>query len=183
MTEQQSPSGVSSATARTAGFGAILAHAETQRFLKFLVVGTIGFCIDTGTLTLLALVCSVDRVVAKAVAFALAVLNNFIWNRQWTYPEARSKSLLAQVSMFVAISCVGLGIALLVFSFVDQLALRYVNDVMALYIAQAASVGVGLFWNYAANRFITFNDVARGGDSKGRSQPVTPREVDPPSAA
>ncbi len=140
----------------------MLSKRETQRFLKFLVVGGVGFCVDTGTLSLLVLCFSVDRVVAKGVAFALAVLNNFVWNRLWTYPEARSKSLLTQVSMFVAVSCVGLGIALAVFNFVDGLALQHVNEVIALYTAQAASVGVALFWNYAANRFITYSDVAIG---------------------
>ncbi len=90
------------------GLSALLANREAQRFLKFVVVGGIGFCVDTGTLTILALIFGVDRVVAKAVAFALAVLNNFIWNRLWTYPEARSKSLLTQVALFVAVSVVGL---------------------------------------------------------------------------
>ncbi len=150
------------AQATRTGLAALLANREAQRFLKFAVVGGIGFCVDTGTLTLLALGFGVDRVLAKAVAFALAVLNNFVWNRLWTYPEARSKSLLAQVALFVGVSVVGLGIALLVFNFVDHLALRHVNDVIALYTAQAASVGVALFWNYAANRFITYSDVGIG---------------------
>lgn len=144
------------------GLSALLANREAQRFLKFVVVGGIGFCVDTGTLTILALIFGVDRVVAKAVAFALAVLNNFIWNRLWTYPEARSKSLLTQVALFVAVSVVGLGIALLVFNFVDQIALEHANAVVALYVAQAASVGVALFWNYAANRFVTYSDVGVG---------------------
>lgn len=141
---------------------ALLAKREAQRFFKFVIVGGVGFVVDTGTLTLLALVFGVDRVVAKGAAFALAVLNNFIWNRFWTYPEARSKSLFAQVSLFVGVSVVGLGIALVVFNFVDKLALHYVNGVIALYTAQAASVGVALFWNFAANRFITYSDVAIG---------------------
>ena len=162
MTEPPSDSTVEAPVVAAQGLASFLGRKEAQRFFKFLVVGGIGFCVDTGTLTLLVLVFSVDRVVAKGVAFALAVLNNFIWNRLWTYPEARSKSLLAQVSMFVVVSCVGLGIALVVFNFVDHLARGHVSPVLSLYTAQAASVGVALFWNYAANRFITYNDVAIG---------------------
>ncbi len=161
MTEPQEQIAATQAGSR-GGLAALLANREAQRFLKFVVVGGVGFCVDTGTLTILALVFGVDRVVAKAVAFALAVLNNFVWNRLWTYPEARSKSLWAQVALFVAVSVVGLGIALVVFNFVDRLALQHANAVIALYIAQAASVGVALFWNYAANRFITYSDVSLG---------------------
>ena len=161
MTEPAEPIATARPSTR-GGLAALLANREAQRFLKFVVVGGIGFCVDTGTLTILALVFNVDRVLAKAAAFALAVLNNFVWNRLWTYPEARSKSLLAQVVLFVAVSVVGLGIALVVFNFVDRLALRHANAVIALYVAQAASVGVALFWNYAANRFVTYSDVGIG---------------------
>ena len=161
MTELESESGAAPLDAR-ARIVALISNREAARFFKFLVVGGIGFVVDTGTLSLLVLLFHFDPVLAKGIAFALAVLNNFVLNRLWTYPEARSKSLLTQVSLFVAVSCVGLGIALLVFNFVHGLAVQHVNEVISLYTAQAASVGVALFWNYAANRFITYSDVRVG---------------------
>jgi len=162
MSELDSESAATPAVAARARILALISNREAQRFLKFLVVGGIGFVVDTGTLSLLVLVFHFDPVLAKAIAFALAVLNNFVLNRLWTYPEARSKSVLTQVSLFVAVSCVGLGIALLVFNFVHGLTVRHVSEVISLYTAQAASVGVALFWNYAANRFITYSDVRVG---------------------
>jgi putative flippase GtrA len=138
------------------------ARRETRRFLKFLVVGGLGFLVDTGSLTVLVLVCSMDRVLAKGIAFSLAVVNNFILNRLWTYPDSRSKSLLAQIVQFGAVSLVGLGINLLVFGWADRIASRWMGSVFALYTAQCAAVGVALFWNYAANRLVTYGDVGIG---------------------
>jgi putative flippase GtrA len=139
-----------------------VARRETRRFFKFLVVGGLGFLVDTGSLSILVLVFSMDRVLAKGIAFSLAVVNNFILNRLWTYPEARSKSLLAQIIQFGGVSLVGLGINLLVFGWVDKFASHWLGSILTLYTAQCAAVGVALFWNYAANRFVTYSDVGIG---------------------
>jgi putative flippase GtrA len=138
------------------------ARRETRRFLKFLVVGAFGFVVDTGSLSLFVLVFSMNRVVAKGIAFSLAVISNFIWNRLWTYPESRSKSLFAQVSQFFLVSVVGLGTNLLVFAWVDKMASHFISPALALYAAQCGAVGVALFWNYAANRVVTYNDIRLG---------------------
>jgi putative flippase GtrA len=135
---------------------------EARRFLKFLVVGGIGFLIDTGSLTVLALGLHTDRTLAKGISFSLAVISNYLLNRFWTYPDSRSKSVLAQITQFVVVSLVGLGINLLVFNWADRVAMRWVSSVLALYVAQVCAVGVALFWNFAANRVVTYNDVGIG---------------------
>ncbi len=138
------------------------ARRETRRFFKFLVVGGVGFVIDTGCLSLLVFAFSFDRVLAKGIAFSIAVVNNFLWNRFWTYPESRSRPALAQVALFVLVSLVGLAINLLVFGRADRLARPFVSPAVALYFAQATAVGVALFWNYAANRLVTYRHVGLG---------------------
>jgi putative flippase GtrA len=144
------------------GARADAARREVQRLFKFLVVGGIGFLIDTGSLSVLVLIFSVDRVVAKGIAFSLAVLSNFVLNRLWTYRDSRSKGVMTQVAQFVLVSGVGLAINLVVFNFTNQRAAHWFGPVITLYIAQACAVGIALFWNYAANRLITYNDVAIG---------------------
>lgn len=59
---------------------------EIARFLKFCVVGTVGFVVDTGILNSLIFLGGWIPVLAKAVSFTAAVMNNFLWNRYWTYP-------------------------------------------------------------------------------------------------
>lgn len=139
---------------------------EAKRFIKFAIVGGIGFVIDTGMLSLLVFLLNLtgdaQRLGAKAVSFTLAVVSNFVWNRRWTYPESRTKPLGKQLVQFFALNLIGLGINLTVFALVDALLTRLVGLVLALYGAQVAAVGVAMFWNFAANRFITYNDVKFG---------------------
>jgi putative flippase GtrA len=139
---------------------------EAKRFIKFAIVGGIGFVIDTGTLTLLVFVFGLStdkrRLLAKSISFTLAVLSNFFWNRRWTYPESRSKPIQKQLVQFFALNLVGLGINLGVFAFADALLTPLVGHVLALYGAQVSAVTVAMLWNFLANRFITYNDVKLG---------------------
>jgi putative flippase GtrA len=139
---------------------------EAKRFIKFAIVGTIGFVIDTGVLSLLVFVARLDtdneRLVAKAISFTLAVISNFTWNRLWTYPESRSKALHKQLGQFFVLNVIGLLINLLVFGLVDNLLIPIAGSVLALYGAQICAVGVAMIWNFTSNRLITFNDVKFG---------------------
>ena len=63
---------------------------EAKRFIKFVVVGAMGAIVDFGTLNLLTHVFDVPVTVAGVISFALAVTQNFLWNRYWTYPESRA---------------------------------------------------------------------------------------------
>jgi putative flippase GtrA len=139
---------------------------EAKRFIKFAIVGGIGFVIDTGTLSLLVFLFgfSTDkrRLLAKSISFTLAVISNFTWNRRWTYPESRSKPISKQLVQFFVLNLIGLGINLLVFALADALLTPLIGHVLALYGAQIAAVGVAMFWNFAANRLVTYNDVKFG---------------------
>jgi len=139
---------------------------EAKRFMKFAIVGGIGFVIDTGALTLLVFLFGLtedwQRLIAKAISFTLAVISNFLWNRYWTYPESRSKPIGRQMTQFFVLNLMGLGINLIVFGFADALLTPIVGPAPALYGAQVSAVTVAMFWNFAANRLITYNDVKLG---------------------
>jgi putative flippase GtrA len=144
---------------------------EFRRFAKFMIVGGIGFVVDTGALNLIViglhLVDNRQRTYAKAVAFTLAVVSNFVWNRVWTYRDSRSKPIAVQLGQFVVVSIVGLGINLAIFSVVGNWAVprlvqRY-NPVLGLALgtnlAQVCAVVVVMFWNFIINRVWTYGDV------------------------
>jgi putative flippase GtrA len=139
---------------------------ELKRFLKFAIVGFVGFIIDTGTLYLLVFLLHLnddnERLLAKTISFTLAVISNFTWNRRWTYPESRSKPLGKQLTQFFVLNLIGLGINLSVFKVVDSLLVPILDLKLALGGAQIAAVAVALFWNFAANRLVTYNDVKFG---------------------
>ena len=87
---------------------------EVERFLKFAVVGTVGAMVDFGTVTILQATVlppiegTYNVALASGIAFSCAIINNFFWNRYWTYPDSRSRSIRRQLAQFTAISLVGL---------------------------------------------------------------------------
>ncbi len=131
---------------------------ELERFLKFMVVGTIGFVVDFGTLNLLVQLVGLPPLVANVFSFSLAVLSNYTWNRLWTYPDSRSKSVRAQLLQFVVVNVAGLGINTLVMWMLMPASTRLVGE-LGYNIAKAVATIIVLFWNFVVNRYWTYSDV------------------------
>lgn len=138
---------------------------EAERFIKFLIVGTVGFIVDFGTLAFLVEVVGLRPVVANTFSFSAAVLSNFTFNRYWTYPDSRSKRRRLQLMQFALVSIIGLtvnnGILVLTQGPFDSL-LRTLHAPAAIagYIpAKMLATVVVLFWNFFINRYWTYNDV------------------------
>ncbi|MCI0397312.1 MAG: GtrA family protein [Chloroflexi bacterium] len=153
---------------------------EAERFFKFLAVGTLGFVIDFGMLTLLVelfhvpervasltgLPETVGLVLANTVSFTLAVLSNFSFNRYWTYPESRSKRKRVQLPQFTLVSVIGLllnnAILALLHTPFDRLmvAVSFFPGRINGYIpAKVVATIVVLFWNFFVNRYWTYSNV------------------------
>jgi putative flippase GtrA len=157
---------------------------EFKRFTKFLVVGATGFIVDFGIFNLLLRALNFPPVLAQAISFTLAAINNFTWNRYWTYPDSRSKPLLRQFGMFFVLSVIGLLIRTPIFALfsgpmvalVESMQsgmfaglINFVTGTLHISIEQlgynlalAIAVLVVLFWNFFSNRFITYSDVKFG---------------------
>jgi putative flippase GtrA len=161
---------------------------EVERFIKFAIVGAIGAVIDFGTLFILQWTIlaptepnkALKVAVASTIAFLAAVLSNFVWNRLWTYPDSRSRSMRRQLAQFGLISFIGwtgrtiwistaygwLG-ALLMPILLPEIQLfrpGYVPSPTAeaklgTLAAWFIGVIVVMVWNFLANRYWTYNDV------------------------
>ena len=137
---------------------------EAERFIKFLVVGTIGFVVDFGTLTLLKELTSMPTAAANTISFSAAVVSNFTLNRYWTYPDSRSKSIWSQLGQFTVVNIIGLlintAILLTLENVFDTLLLNFPNIPIRGYIpAKMIATVVVLFWNFFVNRYWTYGDV------------------------
>lgn len=153
---------------------------EAIRFAKFLIVGTIGFVIDFGTLTILVEVFNLPEVVeantgfsttvgliiANTISFTLAVLSNFTLNRYWTYPESRGKRKRVQLPQFSLVSVIGLLINNTILALATPLFDLLIKNVVFLqgridgYVpAKIVATIVVLFWNFFINRYWTFSNV------------------------
>ena len=168
---------------------------EFKRFSRFLVVGITGFVVDFGVFNLLIGPIGIPdvpigdlvikgAVIAQAISFTLAAINNFTWNRYWTYPDSRSKPILRQFGMFFVLSVIGLTIRTPIFALFSGPLVALVETMqsgvfagliafitgtlhisieqLGLNAALAVAVLVVLFWNFFSNRFITYSDVKFG---------------------
>jgi len=160
---------------------------EVERFIKFFIVGMIGFIVDFTTLNLLqfTVLVPVDPnhnekiALATGISFCAAVCSNFIWNRYWTYPDSRSKSIRRQLVMFFTINVVAMIFRLIFVSITFDFFAALGHDILVAInivenlteelehqvgtnIAQAIAVLTAMFWNFGANRLITYNDVSSG---------------------
>ncbi len=148
------------------------------------MVGTIGAVIDYGTFTALNAVGWFDSVVLNlpfnlritgvgisgTIAFILAVISNFIWNRYWTYPDSRSKPIMRQLVTFFLVNVVGILIRIPILELLSRplanLSTRIVPSLagstetwLGESGAWAIAVVIVLFWNFFVNRYWTYNDV------------------------
>lgn len=153
-------------------------HRELERFLKFMVVGTIGAIIDLSVTNILAsAIFQVGRKddelfqVATIVGFIIAVMSNFILNRYWTYPETQNKPVAPQLAQFFAVNSFGLFIREIVISLTrapimvvaTQLLGNRIDENLQTSIGNNGSViialGIVMFWNFFVNRYWTYRDV------------------------
>lgn len=131
---------------------------EVGRFLRFLVVGAVGTVVDFGTLNLLIQLFGFPKVWANTCSFSAAVCSNFLWNRLWTYPETRSDPILPQLTQFILVNIVGLGINQAIFLSLDYWLFTGWGP-LGYNLAKAIATGVVLFWNFGANRLWTYRHV------------------------
>lgn len=141
---------------------------ERIRFLKFAAVGAIGTVVDFSIYNLLNLLMGFAPVVSQAISFAVAVINNFLWNRHWTYPDSRGKAVHHQMAQFGLINVVGLFIRTPIIAWMERplggLAARLGVASEAAVVAGhnaalAIAIGIVMLWNYFANRYWTYNDI------------------------
>jgi putative flippase GtrA len=147
---------------------------ERQRFLKFTFVGLTGTIVDFGLLNLLRIVFKLPLVWAQGISFTVAVINNFLWNRFWTYPESRDKGASWQLMQFFIINIIGITIRTPLISWLDGLILNLLNKVkvdvsienyvISQNLALAVSISIIMLWNYFANRYWTFKNIPSGDE-------------------
>jgi putative flippase GtrA len=119
------------------------------QLLKFFVVGGSGYAVNLATFALCIEVFHMHHLVAATCAFVVAVLNNFWWNRHWTF-KARSGHAGFQAARFFAVS-----VAAFIFAASVLELLVSVVGVPEL-PAQAISIVVATPLNFVGNKMWSF---------------------------
>lgn len=142
-------------------YGAARANKhEVKRFIKFTLTGFSGLIVDYTILNILAHIFNFQSWLAVAIAFTVAAINNFIWNRFWVYPESREHSIWKHFPTFFIVNAVGLGInELILFLFEVPISAMVHSDFLGLNLTKAIAAVIVMIWNFVVNRFVTFRDV------------------------
>src|SRR5205823_851310 len=83
--------------------------ANWLQLFKFGLVGASGYVINLGAFTVLVEVAGVHHIAAAVLSFCLAVTNNFVLNRIWTFRDMRGGHAGFQAARFFAVSVGALG--------------------------------------------------------------------------
>lgn len=144
-------------------------RTETGRFLRFLTVGASGTVLDFLTLTLLKEAFLLPTLIANTIAFCVGLVNNFTWNRLWTFSDVRNGSLTRQFMQFAAISIIGLTLNNVIITVLETpFGTLFGLEDYGYLPAKLVATGIVFFWNFAANRYWTFN--TKNTNEKGKAQ-------------
>ena len=119
------------------------------QLFKFGLVGASGYAINLIVFTLLAEGLGVHHIAAAVGAFCVAVTNNFLWNRHWTFSAADGHAGF-QAARFFAVSIGALGVNLVVLALLVD-----VGGAPAV-ASQAFAVAVAMPVNFVGNKLWTF---------------------------
>jgi putative flippase GtrA len=115
---------------------------------KFLVVGAVGYGVNLAVYALLLNWANLYYLVAAIGSFAVAVTNNYLLNRYWTFHGQRGH-FAYQGMRFLAVSVVSLGANLLVLHLLIRAGLGKV-------VAQAAAIVLVTPLNFLGNKLWSF---------------------------
>lgn len=120
--------------------------------LRFVVVGSLGFCVDAGILTLLVNALDYGLYAGRTISFAAAVTVTWLANRNWVFQSKCNLDRRKEYILYLAVQVIGalinLGVYVLVIESLPQLGRMPI-------IPLAIGSGVALLFNFsAASRFV-----------------------------
>jgi putative flippase GtrA len=123
---------------------------DFSRMLRFGVCGLGGMLLDFSITWLCKEKLKWNKYAANSAGFAVAVTNNYLLNRLWTFQDHTAK-VLPQFTSFIAVSLVGLLLNNLL------LALFHQRLKMNFYFAKLLAIGIVFLWNYFGSSYFTFS--------------------------
>ena len=123
------------------------------QLFHFAVVGGSGYVVNLVVFTLLAKGADINHLLAAVGAFVVAVTNNFLLNRHWTFRRQGSKESHAgfQAARFFTVSLVGLAVNLTILELLVSAA------GLAELPSQAIAVALATPVNFIGNKLWTFD--------------------------
>jgi len=125
------------------------------QLIRFAAVGAGGYVVNLVVFALAVHAAGIDYKLASVIAFVVSVLNNFWWNRHWTFAHSRERHPVEQGIKFFTVSLVAYGFSYVVLvSLVDGAGFEKV-------IAQAISVAAATPLSFIGQKLWSFRSAPR----------------------
>lgn len=120
------------------------------RGVKFGLAGLLGMLIDFAVTWLAKEKLSMNKYVANSLGFMVAVTNNYLINRVWTFASVNTHWEV-EFAKFILVSLVGLCLNTAIIFLLHQR-----RNGVNFYLAKFISIAIVFIWNFMANTFFTF---------------------------
>jgi putative flippase GtrA len=127
--------------------------ANWLQLIRFGLVGGTGFVVNVGVYALCVHVMAIDYRIAFVLAWMVAVMNNFLLNRHWTFQAAEGSMRFQALRFFVVSALAALFGFLLLTLFVEDFGLAKVP-------AEAIAVAASTPLNFLGNKLWSFRNAA-----------------------
>ncbi len=126
---------------------------------KFAAVGFSNTAIDWGILNIILVgfgfqVGTALYPAGKAISFAFATLNSFVWNRFWSFEKKGTSNLGKEALQFYIFTGIGLVINVIVATIIARISPE--SKLWAGVIAPALATATSMVWNFFAYKFFVF---------------------------
>jgi dolichol-phosphate mannosyltransferase len=123
--------------------------ANWFQLLRFSLVGVSGYLLNLGVFALCVHAFAIDYRLASAIAFVVSVVNNFWWNRHWTF-DAKHEHPIFQGTRFFVVS-------LLAYGFTYIVLVTLVSDAgLVKVVAQAIAVAAATPLSFLGQKLWSF---------------------------
>jgi 4-amino-4-deoxy-L-arabinose transferase-like glycosyltransferase len=136
---------------------------ELPRFAKFFAVGASGILVNQFTLWFARehLFAGIDSAglrlnLALAVAISLATLNNFLWNRSWTWRDRHRVTGVAGLVRQFGQYCAAVALGIILQALFTNLLVSFLDYMLA----NLCAIAIGSAANFAINHLWTFGSAA-----------------------
>jgi dolichol-phosphate mannosyltransferase len=132
-------------------------RSDLHSFLKFCTVGGIGIILNLAILYSLVEYLGMWYLAAATLTFFIVALNNFLWNKVWTFGDRRRELRVigGQLGKFLGTSIASLAVNLVVLGIlVELLGFWYI-------FGQMGAIAVAVIVNFALNSLWVFSDRPR----------------------
>ena len=118
------------------------------QLVRFAAVGASGYVVNLAVFAAAVHLLGIDYRLSAVIAWVISVLNNFCWNRHWTFDARRDHPVLQAVRFFT--------VSLVAFGFTYVVLVMLVDAGMMKVLAQAIAIMAGTPLSFVGQKLWSF---------------------------